>query len=112
MRYIATHVLLDEFSSRPFVTVPELKARLDHDLDDALLSHQIDAAVANVASFIGAPRTEPLPAEIRQAVLMLAACCYETREAAQPGARPKPMPHTSPDRFCRSTQDARQGGGN
>jgi len=44
----------------PFVTVPELKAQLDHDLDDALLSHQIEAAEAHVTSFIWASLPEPL----------------------------------------------------
>ena len=94
MCYIITHAFFDEFSSMPFVTVPELKAQLniDHDLDDALLSHQIDAAVSHVASFIGAPLTDPLPAAIRQAVLMLAAYWYETREAAQAGGAPYAVP--------------------
>lgn len=78
----------------PFVTVPELKAQLnlDHDLDDALLSHQIEAAEAHVASFIGSPLTAPLPAAIRQAVLMLAAYWYETRETAQAGGAPSAVP--------------------
>jgi len=78
----------------PFVTVPELKAQLnlDHDLDDALLSHQIEAAEAHVASFIGSPLTDPLPAAIRQAVLMLAAYWYETRETAQAGGAPFAVP--------------------
>ncbi|PYF06737.1 putative phage protein (predicted DNA packaging)/uncharacterized phiE125 gp8 family phage protein [Rhodobacter viridis] len=78
----------------PSVTVPELKAQLnlDHDLDDALLSHQIEAAEAHVASFIGSPLTDPLPAAIRQAVLMLAAYWYETRETAQAGGAPYAVP--------------------
>lgn len=78
----------------PFVTVPELKAQLniDHDLDDALLSHQIEAAEAHVASFIGASLPDPLPAAIRQAVLMLAAYWYETRETAQAGGAPFVVP--------------------
>lgn len=71
------------------VTVPKQKAQFNIDLDDALLSHQIDATVAHVASLIGAPLTEPLPAPIRQAVLLLAACCYEAREAAQSGRAPQ-----------------------
>ncbi|SOC23152.1 head-tail connector protein [Rhodobacter maris] len=76
------------------VTLPELKAQLnlDHDLDDALLSHLIDAAEAYAASFTGARLPDPLPATIRQAVLMLAAFWYETREAALSGTAPASVP--------------------
>jgi uncharacterized phage protein (possible DNA packaging) len=69
------------------VSVPELKAQLnlDHDFDDALLALKIDAAEAYAASFIGTAIPEPIPAAIRQAVLMLSAHWYETREAAMVG---------------------------
>lgn len=71
----------------PSVSVSELKTQLnlDHDLDDALLALKIDAAEAYAASFIGSTIPEPIPAAIRQAVLMLAAHWYEVREATLTG---------------------------
>lgn len=76
------------------VTVAELKAQLnlDSDLDDALLATKIDAAEAYASSFIGAPLPDPLPATIRQAVLMLSAFWYEQREAALAGGNAYVVP--------------------
>ncbi|QLQ19214.1 MAG: phage gp6-like head-tail connector protein [Exiguobacterium profundum] len=73
------------------VSLPDLKAHLnlDHNLDDALLSLKLDAAEEYVANIIGVPFLDdllPVPATIRQAILMLAAHWYESREAALPGA--------------------------
>lgn len=71
------------------VSLPDLKAHLnlDHDLDDDLLTLKLDAAEEHVAAIIGAPiPADPVPATIRQAILMLAAHWYENREAALPGA--------------------------
>lgn len=71
------------------VSLPELKAHLnlDHDEDDALLSLKLEAAEEHVTNIIGSPIwTDPVPATIRQAILMLSAHLYEVREAALPGA--------------------------
>ena len=70
-----------------FVDTSDLRAQLnlsDHH-DDALLDQKLEAAEAYCASFIGAPIPNPAPAAIRQAVLMLSAYWYETREAATDG---------------------------
>ena len=71
----------------PVVSVAELKAQLnlDHDLDDALLALKIAAAEAYAASFIGDAIPDPIPATIKQAVLMLSAHWYEVREATLTG---------------------------
>ncbi|MGA0539050.1 head-tail connector protein [Neotabrizicola sp. VNH66] len=76
------------------ITVAELKAQLnlDSDTDDALLSLKIEAAEAYCASFIGGPIPDPVPATIKQAVLMLAAYWYEAREAATVGGNPYAVP--------------------
>jgi len=98
----------------PVVSVAELKDQLNLDRDDytfdSLLARKLDAAEAYVASFIGAalpvteyldpnadPGVEPevvrvLPAVVTQAVLMLAAFWFETREAAQVGGNPYTVP--------------------
>lgn len=55
---------------------------LDHDLDDALLTHKLNAAEDWIGSYIGAPLTEPVPASVTEAVLQLAAFWYGQRESA------------------------------
>ena len=67
------------------VTLSLLKSQLnvDHDADDALLSHKIAAAEAWIADYVGKALADfdPLPATITEAVLQLAAHWYESREA-------------------------------
>lgn len=76
------------------VTVPELKAQLniDHDLDDLILVQKIEAATAFASSYIGGEIPDPMPAAIRQAILMLAASWYANREAISFG-NPQLMPY-------------------
>ena len=71
----------------PITPVASLKAHLnlEHDLDDDLLISKLDAAEGYAANYIGAAISEPVPATITQAVLMLAGFWYEHREAAQSG---------------------------
>ncbi|MCW1919970.1 head-tail connector protein [Rhodobacter sp. KR11] len=71
--------------------VADLRAHLnlDHTADDALLAQKLDAAEDFVAATVGNPLYfygEPLPPILTQAILMLAAYWYETREAAAPGS--------------------------
>lgn len=76
------------------IAVPELKAQLnlDSDTEDTFLADKIDAAEAYASSFIGGPIPDPVPAAIKQAVLMLAAFWYEAREAATVGGNPYAVP--------------------
>lgn len=64
-----------------------LKSQLniEHDLDDTLLQHKIEAAEGYAHSYIGDWVSDPAPAAFTQAVLMLAAYWYEIREAAVVG---------------------------
>lgn len=68
---------------------------VDHDADDALLEHYASAAEAWVASYTGTQfdRTEP---RMTQAVLLLVAHSYATREAAT-YARPFSIPYGTED---------------
>jgi uncharacterized phage protein (predicted DNA packaging) len=67
------------------VSLALLKSQLnvDHDADDALLSHKIAAAEAWTADYLGKALADfdPLPATITEAILQLAAHWYECREA-------------------------------
>lgn len=75
----------------PFVvTFPELRSQLhlDCDHDDALLAQNIETAEGDCASFVGGWITDPTPAAVKQAVIMLAAYWYELREAAFIGGSP------------------------
>ncbi|MCB1334949.1 MAG: head-tail connector protein [Roseivivax sp.] len=65
---------------------------LDHDLDDALLSHKLDAAEAWAALFTGTAIPDPAPAPITEAVLQLAAFWYANREAVAMGITSAPVP--------------------
>ena len=72
----------------PVDNVPYLQSQLnlEHDsYDYHLLTEKMEAAEAYCASYIGQPIPNPAPAAIRQAVLMLAAFYYESREAATDG---------------------------
>jgi hypothetical protein len=74
-----------------------LKAQLNilDDTDDALLAMQLEAAQAFTARQIGAPSTvswESAPADLRQAILMLAAWWYAQRESAIVGMTANSVP--------------------
>ena len=65
--------------------LPLLKAQLniEHDLDDALLTHKLAVAEEWIGSFIGTPLDgfSGLPASLTEAALQLAAYWYVQREA-------------------------------
>lgn len=75
-------------------TLSLLKSQLniEHDLDDVLLQHKLEAAFGYCQSYIGDWIFEPVPAAITQAVLMLAAYWYEIREAAVVGGNAYAIP--------------------
>jgi uncharacterized phage protein (predicted DNA packaging) len=58
-------------------------ANISHADDDALLQHYLNAAEGWIADYIGRPIAQftPLPAQLTQATLLLAAYWYEQREA-------------------------------
>lgn len=60
--------------------------------DDALLTHKIGAAEAWLAGYIGGPLPDPLPADLVEAVLQLAAHWFENREATAYGASVNEVP--------------------
>lgn len=62
---------------------------------DALLQLYIDAAEARAAAMLGKPLTDfdPMPADIRGAILMLAAHFYANRETVLVGARADEIPY-------------------
>ncbi|MDD9730452.1 head-tail connector protein [Mameliella sp. AT18] len=74
------------------ITLLKAQLNLDHDLDDALLLHKLDAAETWAASFIGAALADPVPAPVTEAVLQLAAHWYENREAVAYGGSGAPIP--------------------
>ena len=61
-----------------------LKAQLnlEHDQDDALLTHKLAVAEEWIANYTGAHFAEPVPASLTEAALQLAAYWYVSREAA------------------------------
>lgn len=69
-----------------FMTI-ELKSQLNitDNVDDDLLTQKLSAAANHVQSLCGGTIPMPIPAPVREAVLMLAAWLYEQREAALPG---------------------------
>ena len=74
-----------------------LKAQLNitDDADDALLEHKIAAAEANLNRDLAAddPVTyEAAPADLREAILLLAAHFYENREAVLVGVGAEELP--------------------
>tara|TARA_R100000935_G_scaffold43359_1_gene65737 strand:- start:11446 stop:11742 length:297 start_codon:yes stop_codon:yes gene_type:complete len=64
--------------------LPLLKSQLnlEHDLDDALLTHKLAVAEEWIANHTGVPFAEPVPASLIEAALQLAAYWYVSREAA------------------------------
>ena len=82
------------------VTVDQLKAQLNFtadigSADDALLTAKIDAAQAHIERMLGytlhATGPGAAPADLREAVLQLAAHWYEAREAAGDGLKEVPF---------------------
>lgn len=65
-------------------SLPLLKSQLnlDHDLDDALLQHKLDAAELWIENYIGSLFVADNPA-LTEAALQLASYWYEVREAGQ-----------------------------
>lgn len=84
----------------PVMTLPELKAHLsltdDQDEDDALLQGKLDGAQTLIERMLGYALVtrfeteDAVPADLREAIMQLAAWWYENREAVmEPGA---PLP--------------------
>lgn len=81
----------------PMTALIDLRAQLNiiDDTDDALLAGKIAAAEAHTTNVTGAqtPVTyDDAPADMRQAILMLAAHWFENREATIAGMRADPVP--------------------
>lgn len=78
------------------VTLAEAKAHsaIETDADDALIQGKIEAAELYVGAFIGRRLVDfdPLPADLREAVLQLTAHWYENREAALVGLTVESIP--------------------
>lgn len=82
------------------VTLAEQKAHLGvtDDVDDSMISGQIDAAQAHFEQLLGFVVAEefasPLvvPADLKQAVMQLAAHLYENREATVVGVSAQELP--------------------
>lgn len=64
---------------------------LDHDLDDALLAHKLDAAETWIGHYTGTAFAAG-DAALTEAALRLAAYWYEQREAASFDMSTKPVP--------------------
>jgi hypothetical protein len=66
---------------------------------DELLQLYIDAAEAQAATIMGKPLADftPVPADIKQAILQLAAHAYANREAAIVGAGVNELPYGAAD---------------
>ncbi|MGN7960886.1 head-tail connector protein [Brucella sp. 22210] len=61
-----------------------MKAQLkidDHNVDDELITHYLEAAEEWIVAFIGQTIPDPAPASIKQAIMMLAGHWYRSREA-------------------------------
>lgn len=74
------------------LTLLKSQLNIEHDLDDVLLQHKLEAAEGYCASYIGDWIYDPAPAAFTQAVLMLAAYWYEIREAAVVGGNAYMIP--------------------
>ena len=73
------------------ITLLKSQLNLDHDLDDALLAHKLDAAEIWIGHYTGAPFAAG-DAALTEAALQLAAYWYEQREAASFDVSTKPVP--------------------
>mgnify|MGYP001493833867 CR=1 FL=1 len=67
---------------------------VDFDDDDALISDKIDAAESYTTALVGVDiaSMSPVPAALKQAIMMLAAHFYENREAASFDGRANQLP--------------------
>lgn len=76
----------------PPITLAEAKAflRVTDAAEDALVQLLIDAAAERVEIAVGQVLTDPTPAPLRLAVLMLVAHGYEHREGEAPAALVEP----------------------
>lgn len=81
----------------PVITLDDAKAHLNLSTgtDDVLLSGQIDAAEAYVSRWLPVPLPEmtTVPADLRQAILMLVGHYYENREATLVGVSAEEVPY-------------------
>jgi hypothetical protein len=73
------------------VALLKSQLNLDHDLDDALLAHKLDAAETWIGHYTGTPFVAD-EAPLTEAALQLAAYWYEQREAASFGMTTAPVP--------------------
>lgn len=73
------------------VALLKLQLNLDHELDDALLAHKLDAAEIWIGHYTGVPFVAG-DAALTEAALQLAAYWYEQREAASFDTSTKPVP--------------------
>lgn len=79
------------------ISIADLKTHmeiLEDEATDALLQQKLDAAEAWVAGYIGQDLADldPLPANVKEAVLRLAADLYENREASIIGVSVETLP--------------------
>lgn len=72
-------------------TLLKSQLNLDHNLDDVLLTHKLEAAELWIANFTGVEFDAGNPA-MTEAALQLAAYWYEQREAASFGLTTAPVP--------------------
>ena len=73
------------------IALLKLQLNLDHELDDALLAHKLDAAEIWIGHYTGVPFVAG-DAALTEAALQLAAYWYEQREAASFDTSTKPVP--------------------
>lgn len=73
------------------ISLLKLQLNLDHDLDDVLLAHKLDAAEIWIGNYTGVPFVAG-DATLTEAALQLAAFWYEQREAASFGVTTAPVP--------------------
>ncbi|MBJ6131528.1 phage gp6-like head-tail connector protein [Ochrobactrum sp. Q0168] len=60
--------------------------------DDELITHYLDAAEEWITDFTGQPIPDPVPASLKQAILMIAGHWYENREATIVGIAAATLP--------------------
>lgn len=73
------------------ITLLKSQLNIDHDLDDVLLAHKLDAAEIWIGKHTGIPFVAN-DAALTEAALQLAAYWYEQREAASFGINTAPVP--------------------
>lgn len=73
------------------ITLLKSQLNIDHDLDDTLLAHKLDAAEIWIGNYTGTPFVAG-NAALTEAALQLASYWYEQREAASFGMTTAPVP--------------------